>query len=173
MAPNSTAERCKKYYQKRKEVYRVKNALQKRKHREKMKANQIANKERLRFQREKKQKYRQRVKESIATATAANLVKKHNDDSAFSQAHLRSRSILKVAKTLSKSPKKCKEVISALANKFKLSIKPTQSKAGRSKNEFKKHMSPQVKKISIMLGKLMVKASMSRSDILCGHSMIY
>ena len=38
-----------------------------------MKANPIANKERLRVQREKKQKYQQRVKESIATATAAKL----------------------------------------------------------------------------------------------------
>ena len=102
MAPNSTAEGCKKYRQKRKEVYRVKDALQKRKHREKIKANPIATKEMLQFQREKKQKYRQRVKESIATATAANLVQKHNDDSAFSQAHLRSRSIQKVAKTLKK-----------------------------------------------------------------------
>ena len=39
-----------------------------------MNANPIANKERLRVQREKKQKYQQRVKEIIATATAANLV---------------------------------------------------------------------------------------------------
>ena len=58
-----------------------------------------------------------------------------SDDSAFSQAHIRSRSIQKVAKTLPKSPRKRKEVISALANKFKLRIKPTQSKAGRPKNE--------------------------------------
>ena len=48
-----------------------------------MKANPIANKERLRLQREKKQKYQQRVKESIATATAANLVTEENDDSPF------------------------------------------------------------------------------------------
>ena len=100
-----------------------------------MKANPIANKERLRVQREKKQKYRQQVKESIATATAANLVTEQNDDSAFSQAHIRSRSIQKVAKTLPKSPRKCKEVISALANKFKLRINPIQSKAGRPKSE--------------------------------------
>ena len=100
-----------------------------------MKANPIANEERLRVQREKKQKYRQRVKESIATATAANLVTEQNDDSAFSQAHIRSRRIQKVAKTLPKSPRKRKEVISALANKFKLCIKTTQSKAGRPKNE--------------------------------------
>ena len=58
-----------------------------------------------------------------------------NDDTAFSQAHIRSRSIQKVAKTLPKSPRKCKEVISALSNKFKLCIKPTQSKVGRPKNE--------------------------------------
>ena len=58
-----------------------------------------------------------------------------NDDSAFLQAHIRSRSIQKVAKTLSKSPRKHKEFISALANKFKLRIKPTQSKPGRPKNE--------------------------------------
>ena len=58
-----------------------------------------------------------------------------NDDSAFSQAHIRSRSIQKVAKTLPKSPRKRKKVISALANKFKLCIKPTQSKAGKPKNE--------------------------------------
>ena len=88
-----------------------------------MKANPIANEERLRVQREKKQKYWQRVKESIATATAANLVTEQNDDSAFSQAQIRSRSIQKVAKTLPKSPRKRKEVISALANKFKLRIK--------------------------------------------------
>ena len=83
----------------------------------------------------KKQKYRQRVKESTATATAANLVTEQNDDSAFSQAHIRSRSIQKVAKTLPKSPRKRKKVISALTNKFKLRIKPTQSKAGRPKTE--------------------------------------
>ena len=100
-----------------------------------MKANTIANEERLRVQREKKQKYRQRVKESIATTTAANLVTEQNDDSAFSQTHIRSRSIQKVAKTLPKSLRKRKEVISALANKFELRIKPTQSKAGRPKNE--------------------------------------
>ena len=33
-------------------------------------------------------------------------------------------------------------------------------------------MSTQVEKITIMLGKLMVKASMSRNNVLCGHSMI-
>ena len=97
--------------------------------------NPFAKKERLRVQREKKQKYRQRVKESIATATAANLVTEQNDDSAFSQAHIRSSSIQKVAKTPPKSPRKHKEVISALANKFKLCIMPTQSKVGRPKNE--------------------------------------
>ena len=48
-----------------------------------MKANPIVNDKRLRVQRQKKQKYRQRVKESIATATAANLVTEQNDDSAF------------------------------------------------------------------------------------------
>ena len=100
-----------------------------------MKANPIANEKRLRVQREKKQKHRQRVKESIATATAANLVTEQNNDYAFSQAHIRSRSIQKVAKTLPKSPRKRKEVITVLANKFKLRIKLTQSKAGRPKNE--------------------------------------
>ena len=59
-----------------------------------------------------------------------------NDDSAFSQAHIRSSTIQKVAKTPIKSPKKRKDVILALANKFKLCIKLTQSKAGRPKNEF-------------------------------------
>ena len=127
MSPKSTAERCKKY--------REKDALQKRNYRQKMKANPVANEERLRVQQEKKQKYRQRVKESIATATAANLVTEQNDDSPLSRAHIRSRSIQKFAKTLPKSPRKHEEVISALANKFKLRIKTTQSKAGRPKNE--------------------------------------
>ena len=58
-----------------------------------------------------------------------------NDDSTSSQVYIRSRSIQKVAKTLPKSPRKRKEVTSALANKFKLRIKPTQSKAGRPKND--------------------------------------
>ena len=100
-----------------------------------MKANPIANKERLRVQREKKQKYRQRVKESIATATVANPVTEQNDDSAFSQAHIRSRRIQKVAKALPKSPRKRKEVISALVNKFKMRTKPIQLKVGRPKNK--------------------------------------
>ena len=134
-----------------------------------------------------KQKYRQQVKESIATATVANLVTEQNDDSAFLQSHIRSRSIQKVAKTLPKSPRKRKEVISELANKFKLRIKPTQWKAGRPKNELTESekewlknfldkpdiTSPQVEKITVILGKLMVIASMFRNDILCGHSMIY
>ena len=80
------------------------------------------------FSERKNKKYRQRVKESIGTATAANLVTEQNDDPTFSQAH-RSRSIQKVAKTLPKSPRKRKEVISALANKFKQCIKSIQSKA--------------------------------------------
>ena len=151
-----------------------------------MKANPIANEERLWVQPEKKQKYQELVKKSIATATAGNLVMEQNDDSAFSRAHISSRSIQKVAKTLPKSPRKRKEVISALANKFKLRIKPTQSKAGRPKNELtesgkewlknfldKPDMSPQVEKIIVMLGKGMVKASMSRNNNLCGQSMIY
>ena len=40
-----------------------------------------------------------------------------------------------VAKTLPKSRRKRKEFVPALANKFKLRIKPTQSKAERPKNE--------------------------------------
>ena len=100
-----------------------------------MKANPIANEERLRVQRDKNKKNQQWVKESIATATATNLVTKENDDSVFSQAHIRSRSVQKVAKTLPKSPRKREEVISALANKFKQPIKSTQSKAGRPKNQ--------------------------------------
>ena len=35
------------------------------------------------------------------------------------------------------------------------------------------HMSPEVEMITIILRKLMVKASMSRNNILCGHSIIY
>ena len=53
----------------------------------------------------------------------------------FASPHKPRRSIQKVAKTLPKSPRKRKEVISALVKKFKLRIKPTQSKTGRPKNE--------------------------------------
>ena len=77
------------------------------------------------FSERKNKKYRQRAKESIATATAANLVTEQNDDSDFSQAHIRSRSIQEVAETLQKSPRKSKEVILALARKFKLRINST------------------------------------------------
>ena len=54
MALKSTAERCKKYRQKRKEVCREKDTLQKRNYCQKIKANPIANEEKLRVQREKK-----------------------------------------------------------------------------------------------------------------------
>ena len=87
MAPKSTVERCKKYRQKHEAVSREKDALQKRSYSQKMKANPIANEESLRVQREKKQKYRERVKESIGTATAANLVTEQNDDCFFASPH--------------------------------------------------------------------------------------
>ena len=58
-----------------------------------------------------------------------------NDDSALLQPHIRSRRIQKIAKALPKRPRKRKQVISALTNKFKLRIKSTQQKAGRPKNE--------------------------------------
>ena len=58
-----------------------------------------------------------------------------NHSSAFWQAYIRLESIQKVPKTLPKSPRKYREAISALANKLKLRIKPTQSKAERPKNE--------------------------------------
>ena len=58
-----------------------------------------------------------------------------NDNSDFSQAHIRSRSIQKIAKTFPNSPRIRIEVISALANKFKLRTKPNQSKARRPKNK--------------------------------------
>ena len=48
MAPNSTAERCKKYRQKYKEVYREKDVLRKRNYHQKMKASPIDNEERFR-----------------------------------------------------------------------------------------------------------------------------
>ena len=132
MAPKSS----KNYRQKYKKLYREIDALRKGNYGQKMKANPIANEERLRVQRKKKQKYWQRAfKESIATAAAASLATEQNDDSAFSQAHIRSRSIQKVAKTLPKSSRRHKEVISALVNKFKLRNKPTQSKIGPPKNE--------------------------------------
>ena len=181
MAPKSTAERCKKYRQKHKEVYREKDALRKRNYR------QWLTKKGYQFSERKKQKYWQRIKESIGTATASNLVTEQNDVSASSQAHIRSKNIQKDAKTLPKSPRKRKEVISALANKFKPRIQPTQSKTGRPKNELAKSEKewlqnfldkPDIRyvtgqKITVKLGKLMVKASMSRNDILCGQSMIY
>ena len=53
---------------------------------------------------ERKKKNRLQVKESIATATVANLVTEQNNKSAFSQAHIRSRSIQKVAKNTPKKP---------------------------------------------------------------------
>ena len=153
-----------------------------------MKASPIANEEKLRVQQEKKQIYLLRVKESIATATPANLVTEQNDDSAFSQFHIRSRSIQKVAKTHSKNPRKRREAILALANKFKLSIKPPNRKQEDQKPSSLKvkkngsktiqinsilHMSLQIEKITVMLEKVMVKDSMSRSDILHEHSIIY
>ena len=106
MAPKSTRERWKKYRQKHEEVYREKDALRKRSYRQKMKANPIANEERLRVQREKKQKYWQRVKESIATATAKNLVTEQNDDSAFSHAHIK---IKEHPESRKSTPKKSQE----------------------------------------------------------------
>ena len=83
---------------------------------------------------ERKNRNIDRVKENMDAATAANFVTEQDDNSAFSQALIRSRSIRKVAKTLPKSPRKRKELISALANKFKLRLKPNQSKAGGPKN---------------------------------------
>ena len=134
MASTLTAGQCKKYRQKHKKVFWEKDALRRRNYRQKKwKLIQLLTKKGYEFS-ERKNRNIDRVKESIDTATAANFVTEQNDNSAFSQAHIRSRSIRKVAKTLPKSPWKREEVISALANKFKLRVKPTQSKAGGPKN---------------------------------------
>ena len=88
MAPKSS----KNYRQKHKELYREIDVLRKGNYRQKMKANPIANEERLRVHREKKQKYWQRAfKESTATAAVANIATEQNDDSPFSQAQIRSK----------------------------------------------------------------------------------
>ena len=88
MAPKSS----KNYRQKYKKLYREIDALRKGNYGQKMKANPIANEERLRVQRKKKQKYWQRAfKESTATAAVANIATEQNDDSPFSQAHIRSK----------------------------------------------------------------------------------
>ena len=174
MAPKSTAEPSKKYRQKHKEEYREKDVLQKGNYRQKMKASLIANKERLRLQLKKKEKYWQWVKGNIATATAVNLMTAQNNDSAFSQVYIRSKNIQKVAKTVPKSPKKRKEVISALANKFKLSIKPTQSKARRPKNVLTESEKEWLKNVLDKPNISYVTPGrkdhhMSRNNILCGH----
>ena len=109
MAHKSTAEQCKKYHQKYKEVYRENNSLRKGNCRRKMKANPIANKERLQTQREKKQKYRQRVKESISADTAANLVTEQKDDSPLSQAHKDQRASRKSQKRSQKALENAKK----------------------------------------------------------------
>ena len=97
------------HHQKHKEVYREKHALRKRNFCGKMKANKIANNERLRTQREKKQKYRQWVKESIATATAANLVTEQKDDSPLLQAHKDQRASRKSQKRSQKARENAKK----------------------------------------------------------------
>ena len=120
MAPRSTAEWCKKYRQNIKKYIEKRIPYKKETITQKWKLVQLLTKKGYEFSETKNKKFRQRVKESIATATAASLVTEQNDDSAFSQAHIRSRS---AAKTLPKSPRKRKKVISALANKFKLCIR--------------------------------------------------
>ena len=140
------------------------------------------------FSEKKKQKTVKRFKEIIATATAANLVTEQNDDSTFLHSHIRSRSIQKIAKTLPKCRTKCKEVILAIAKNWTSILSQPNRKQEDQKRSWLKmknngsktfyintilHMSPQVEKITVMLGKWMVIASMSRNDILRGHSMIY
>ena len=187
MVSKLTAERCKKYRQKHKEVYREKHALRKRNYRQKVKANPLLTKRGYKFRESQKKNIRSESK-SIATATAANLVTEQNDDSAFLQAHIRSRIIQKVAKTLPKCPGKRKEVISVLANKFKLRIKPTQSKEGKPKNELTESEKEWLKNVlhkpdipyvtpgrkdHRYVGKVDGKSQYAQNDILCGHSMIY
>ena len=84
MAPKSTTERCQKYRQTHKEVYREKDALRKGNYRQKMKVTPIANEERLRVQRKKKQKYRQRVNKKYSYCYCHKFCDRKNDDFAFS-----------------------------------------------------------------------------------------
>ena len=135
MAPVSVAERCKKYRQLHQKEYREKDALRKTHQRMIMKiTNPVANEERLRIQRLKKQEYRQRIK--AAKQDVATPVQEPGP-SAFSQHHIKSRSLQKVEKSLPKSPRKRSEIVGALVDKFQLRIKLTgKSKRGRPKNEF-------------------------------------
>ena len=133
MVSKSTAERCKKNTSKNiKKYIEKKMPYEKETIAKKWKLIQLLTEKGYEFS-ERKQKYRQRVKESIATATAANLETEQNDDSAFAQAYIRSRTIQKVAKTLPKSPRKRKEVIPAFANEFKLRIQANRIKSRKTK----------------------------------------
>ena len=101
-----------------------------------------------------------------------------NNDSAFSQAHIRLRNIQKVTKIHPKSPRKSKEVISAWANKFKQFIKPIQLKAGRPKNELTESEKELLKNFLDKLdhryvGKVDGKSQYVQKRYLMWRSMIY
>ena len=98
------------------------------------------NEQRLRKQREYKRNYRQNMKAAAALSeshqdTASSSTSTSTAVEGFIQRPTYMRSLWKAEKTLPKSPRKQKAVVTSLAKKFKLKIAPQQKNRGWKRQE--------------------------------------
>ena len=139
MAPISNAEKCKRYRARHQSKYREADALRKRHGRLLLKhTNPGADAARLSDQKIKKRIYRERKKNGcIQDAATTNLptTPSIGTSSAFSQRHIKSRSLRKVESVLPKSPRKNPEIVESLAKKFQIRIQ--YKSTGRPKDDLK------------------------------------
>ena len=131
MAPLTSAERAKRYWEKNKERVREREALRKKLWRvEKKLSNSEKNKARLLKERLYKREYRKRVKDQPSPISDST-------EEGFSQRSSQMRSVRKAEKSLLRSPRKRNAVVSSLAKTFQWRELPqySQSNSGWSKQD--------------------------------------
>ena len=131
MAPLTSAERAKHYWEKNKERVREREALRKKLWRvEKKVSNSEKNKARLLKERLYKREYRKRMKDQPSPISDST-------EEGFSQRSSHMRSVRKAEKSLLRSPRKRNAVVSSLAKKFQWRELPqySQSNSGRPEQD--------------------------------------
>ena len=128
----TNAERCKRYREANADVYKINDALRKKRARLLLKSDKTKYEAYKKKERERKQLAK--IRKDIANRNEQN---QHEEtlgpSTSFTNTAIKSRSIKKAERSLPQSPRRKKEVIKSLASKFNVRVQLAQ-KAGRKKN---------------------------------------
>lgn len=130
-ANTTNADRCKRYREKNKESYKIKDALRKKRARLLLKTDKVKYEEQKKKDRERKELTKLRKK--VGIDNNSDHLTPDTCQPSFSNSAIKSRTIKRVEKVLPRSPRRKSEVIKTFASKFNVKVKLGE-KVGRKKN---------------------------------------